>query len=135
MLILSKSWGCTLVLGTGNQLQKSGSTKPPKILVLIFAVSSSLEILPLPFLILFAFPGDTGASALPAGCMFPISLCWPPAWHSQISPCPTWQMLCQAQGSWLRDGSYTAQGGVQNLLSRSECCSLRCHVHVWSQTR
>lgn len=52
-----------------------------------------------------------------AACSTPLS--WPPAWYSgRLPPCLTWQMLCQAQSSWLKDGSSTAQGGVQESVEQ-----------------
>lgn len=137
MLIFSISWGCTLVLGTGNWVQKNGSTKPPIILVLIFAVSSSLLILPLPISDPVCFPCGCRCRvpSQQAACstsLFPGLL---PGTLSGSLPVPPGR--CSARPrvpDWKMDVTWHGVG-CRNLLSRFECCSLRYRVHVCAQTR
>lgn len=131
MLILSKSWGCTLVLGTGNWLQKKkkSSTKPPIILILIFAVSSIAISNPV------CFPWGCRAGCPPSSCTFHITFlasCLALCWALSLAHLAD---LCQAQSSWLKVEVSGHRVGCRNLQSRFERCSLGYHVHVCSQTR
>lgn len=123
--------GVHLCLELETGCKKNGSTKLPIILVLIFAVSSSFEILPLPFLILFAFPGDTGAECPPSRLhvlhLFPgPALCQalsvPPGRCCARPRVPDWKMEVTRH-----------RVGCRNLLGRLERCSLGYYVHVCSE--
>lgn len=117
MLILSASWGCTVVLGTGSWVQKKGSTKPPIILVLIFAISS---------------PAISDAVCFPWGCRH-----WVPSQQLHLLHLSGLSLSHLAHavpgpelltGRWKFHGTGWGESGIRS-------CSLGYHVHVCSQTR
>lgn len=125
MLILSRSWGCTLVLGTGNWVQKKWQCKATyntgfNLRCLFKSSDPSVS-----FLILFAFPGDTGTECPPSRLrvprLFPGLLPGTLAGSLPASPgrccarsrVPDWRMEVPRP-----------RVGCRNQLSRFECCSL-----------
>lgn len=111
--------GVLLCLELETGCKKNGSRKPPIILGLIFAVSCSVQVLPLPVSDPVCFPWGCRCRVPSQQAACSTSLFAGSAWHSvRLCPCPTWQRLCQAWSSWLNDGSYTAQGGVQESVEQ-----------------
>lgn len=142
ILILSISWWCTLVLGTGNWVQNKWHlvSKWYKATYnigfnLCSLLQSSDPSIAYFWSCLFSLQMQV-QSALPAGCMFHISLPWPPA-GTLSGSLPVPPRRCSARPrvpDWKMEVTWHGVG-CRNLLSRFECCSLRYRVHVCSQTR